>query len=236
MITISRESAVKPGELRPMIKCLPLPAFETGDLNSVYEMFRLVPRQALGQTWLKKEEPDFAPGFIRTAWRGNSLLVFAELVDLDIFNDATGLNQRAWELGDTFEIFLRPTDDDPAYFEFQVTPNNQRLQLWFPNAGALDSLRKTGSIDGALVQGEAFYSRTWVQPDGKYWCVYAQLGAAELGGRAGSLQGRQWQFSFSRYDYTRGRKEPVISSTSPHAEPDFHRHQEWGVLKFETHP
>jgi hypothetical protein len=30
----------------------------------------------------------------------------------------------------------------------------------------------------------------------------------------------------------RGGGEPVIASTSPHAEPDFHRQQEWGALNF----
>jgi hypothetical protein len=41
----------------------------------------------------------------------------------------------------------------------------------------------------------------------------------------------EWRFSFSRYDYTRGRVAPVISSTSPHAKADFHHQQEWGILR-----
>jgi hypothetical protein len=42
----------------------------------------------------------------------------------------------------------------------------------------------------------------------------------------------KWRFSFSRYDYIRGRREPMISSTSPHARPGFHRREEWGTLIF----
>jgi hypothetical protein len=53
--------------------------------------------------------------------------------------------------------------------------------------------------------------------------------------RPGPLASAEWLFSFSRYDYTRGRGEPVISSTSPHAAPAFHRQQEWGRLRF-RHP
>jgi hypothetical protein len=37
---------------------------------------------------------------------------------------------------------------------------------------------------------------------------------------------------FSRYDYTRGMGEPVLSSTSPHRRLDFHRQHEWGTLDF----
>jgi hypothetical protein len=50
--------------------------------------------------------------------------------------------------------------------------------------------------------------------------------------RARSLEGTDWLFSFSRYDCTRGLAVPVISSTSPHAAPSFHRQQEWGTLRF----
>jgi hypothetical protein len=39
-------------------------------------------------------------------------------------------------------------------------------------------------------------------------------------------------FSFSRSDYTRGRKKPVLSSTSPHKVLNFHRQEEWGEMRF----
>jgi hypothetical protein len=44
--------------------------------------------------------------------------------------------------------------------------------------------------------------------------------------------GARWLFSFSRYDYTRGVAEPMLSSTSPHRRLDFHRQHEWGTLDF----
>jgi hypothetical protein len=228
-----QESSTKLTELQQTIKCLPLPAFNAGDLESVCEVFQPATRHALGQAWLEKEEHDFAPAFVRTGWRGNSLLVFAELIDFDIFNAATALNQRAWELGDAFEMFLQPADQ-PAYFEFQVTPNNQRVQLRFTDSSVVENVRRNKLMESVLITGEAFCSRTWIQPDVKCWYVYAEIRAKELFRQAGSLQGRQWRFSFSRYDYTRGRNQPVISSTSQHTEPDFHRQQEWGVMSFES--
>ena len=42
-----------------------------------------------------------------------------------------------------------------------------------------------------------------------------------------------WRFSFSRYDHTRGANNPVLSSSSPHQELDFHRQEDWGRLVFE---
>jgi hypothetical protein len=217
----------------PSLACLPLAAFDSGDLDCVRKMFQTIVRHPLKQAWLEKEEADFAPGFVRIGWRENSLLVFAELIDVDIFNAATSLNQRAWEMGDTFEIFLQPVDY-PMYFEFQVTPNNHRVQLQFANIGDVENIRKSGSVEPALMYNEAFRSRTWINHNVKCWYVYAEIEAEKLGDQAGPLQGRQWRFSFGRYDYTRNRSEPIISSTSLHAEPDFHRQQEWGVIDFES--
>jgi hypothetical protein len=159
------------------------------------------------------------------------LLVFAELEDQDIFTRVTGLNQRFWELGDTFEIFLRPVGQQ-VYVEFHVSPNNQRLQLRFTDAGMVERLRKAGSFEDALTWGEAFYSRTWLQPDEHRWFVFAEVPAKSVSEKTRRLQGARWRFSFSRYDFTRGRDKPVISSTSVHTKPDFHRQSEWGTMSF----
>jgi hypothetical protein len=42
--------------------------------------------------------------------------------------------------------------------------------------------------------------------------------------------GDKWLFSFSRYDYTRPEPKPIFSSTSPHAEVNYHRIEEWGTM------
>ncbi|HZQ46778.1 MAG TPA: hypothetical protein VFC07_07205, partial [Verrucomicrobiae bacterium] len=95
-------------------------------------------------------------------------------------------------------------------------------------------LRKTGSIEKVLVPGEAFHSRTWVQPEAGKWFAYAKIPASSVCLQPRPLKGSQWHFSFSRYDYTRGRKAPVISSTSPHPVANFHHQDEWGLLTFEA--
>jgi hypothetical protein len=96
----------------------------------------------------------------------------------------------------------------------------------------LDRARATGDFREALIPGEAFRSKVWLEPD--RWVVLAEIPSALVCGAPVPLAGRQWRFSFSRYDYTRGRAEPVISSTSPHPQADFHRQQDWGFLWFET--
>ena len=194
-------------------------------MDAVRQAFAEATPCSMGQAWLTEPEANFAPAIVWTGWRGESVLVFAELSDRDIYNTATELNQPAFLMGDVLEIFLR-AEGCESYIEFHVTPDNQRFQLRIPAANRQQ--------DGQFIPGPAFTSRTWVdQPAGR-WFVYAEIPATSVCERAPrSLSGQDWLFSFSRYDYTRPDPTPVISSTSPHRVPSFHRQAEWGTLRFQ---
>lgn len=164
-------------------------------------------------------------------WRDNSLLIFAELMDIDIFNSAIRPNQRLWELGDVFEVFLRPVNIE-SYAEFQIAPDNQRLQLRFPNDRVVERLRNTNRFEDAMVADQMFHSMTWTEAHLCRWYVHVEIQASAVYGHDECMENAQWRFSFGRHDYTRGSDEPVVSSTSPHARPDFHRQSEWGTVTF----
>ena len=215
----------------PRLKCCELPAFDTDNLAAVRAVFASADGCELRQAWRPKPEPDFAAAVVRTGWRGTSLLVFAELTDTDIFSRATGHNQRMWELGDVLEIFLSP-ENSASYVEFHVTPNNYRLQLRFPDTATLRQAQAENRFEQLLLPDGVFQSRTWVQPENKKWFILAEIPASAVGGAEASLPGTRWKFSFSRFDCTRGRPEPVCSSTSPHSNPDYHRREDWGTLFF----
>ena len=217
-----------------VLVCKRVSPFETSNLECVRGAFRDVMPCPLRQCWQPEASPAFAPASVYTAWVGRALFVYAELVDADIHTQATGLNQRLWELGDAFEMFLGVQGEE-SYIEFQVAPNNQRLQLRYANRAAVEQARATGDMAHALIPGEAFHSRVWVQDDCSRWHVLATIPASAVCSANVPLVGSRWRFSFSRYDYTRGGGDPVISSTSPHAQADFHRQQEWGALHFRDH-
>jgi hypothetical protein len=221
--------------LTPEIWCEPLPSFDPSNLASVRHAFQSATPCFFRQAWLDKEETGFSPGVVRTAGQGNLLLVFAELTDVDIFSWATKLNQRAWELGDVLEIFLRPAETE-SYFEFHVTPNNQRLQLAYPDVYGVAKARSTGRLDEFLIPGDVLQSRTWIEKPLSKWYVYAEIPVSTVTGSCYVRDQMQWRFSFGRYDYTRGTHHPVISSTSPLTQPDFHRQHEWGVMNFKNPP
>ena len=207
-----------------------LRGFNADDLAAVRLAFEPATPVSSQQGWLAKPEPDFAPMTVRCGWRPDELLVFAELTDADIFTRATAHNQRLWELGDAFEIFLRLAGRE-SYVELQVAPNNRRLQLRYPNPAAVDRARALGAVKDFILPPNTFRSRTWLRVKEAEWFVLAQIPASAVGRKSPLRPRLECRFSFSRYDYTRGRKAPVISSTSPHQQVDFHRQQEWGVLR-----
>ena len=215
----------------PQLKCRELPAFDADKLEAVRAAFAVSEGCGLRQAWRTEPESEFAPATVRVGWRGDSLLVFAELADADIFSRATAPNQRIWELGDVLEIFLSP-ENSASYAEFHITPNNYRLQLRFPDTATARRAQAENRFDHLLLPDGVFSSRTWVQPEKQTWLVLATIPVrvVDVGDRAEG--GMKWKFSFSRYDCTRGRPEPIHSSTSPHARPDFHRREDWGTLIF----
>lgn len=215
----------------PDIACPELPAFDPASLDAATRAFQHAPEVPLRQCWRPQPQPDFLPAAVRTGWRDSTLFVFAKLTDAAIVTFATRSNERLWELGNVFEIFLRPAQQ-AAYSEFQIAPNNLQLQLRYAHAAALEKARKTGSIADALVHKISFQSRTWPQPELNCWHALAEIPAASVCDAAAPLAGGTWHFSFCRYDYARGVGDPVISSSSALSQPDFHRLAEWGALHF----
>ena len=215
----------------PELTSRPLPNFDAADWSAVENAFATADSCEFQQAWRESPEPGFQPARVRVGHRDNALWVYAELSDLDIFNAAAHLNDATYAKGDIFEIFVRPLEQED-YFEFHVTPENQNLQLHWPDDQAVWSCEDTQeSLSPYFVPGVLLRSRTQVLREENLWRVLASVPFSVA--RAGSTQaGDVWSFSFSRYDCTRGQDEPVFSASSPHAQPRFHRQQEWGRLIF----
>ena len=202
-----------------MTACGHLPEFDSSHLESVMKAFSNATAIALGQSWVTEPEPDFLPAEVRVGRSASQVLVLATIPDWDIFTLATEPNQKTWELGDVFEIFLKP-ENETNYREFHVTPANIRTQLGFSTEGAAPEFLPDG----------IFESRVWIESS--RWIVLASIPCAAVTNRTKMDSGERWRFSFCRYDAFQDGRKPVLSSTSPHPVPKFHRPVEWGVMVF----
>lgn len=168
---------------------------------------------------------------VKAGWTPEALIVHAELEDSDIFNPELRFNAPSFMKGDVFEMFLRPSDQQ-AYFEFHVTPENQRFQLRIPSAQEFSTPRSEPGIPPDWFVERMIESRVRVDAAAGRWEVVAVIPFDLVCETSRPGPGTRWLFSFSRYDYTRGRAQPVLSSTSQHAILNYHRQEDWGELLF----
>jgi len=173
----------------------------------------------LSQTWLAAPEPDFLPTSIRIGWTAESIQITAEITDKELLYKATADNQRLWELGDVFEVFIMPKGKSD-YWELHVDPGNHRLHARFPG--------KPGSLlEDKLISPVGFHSETKVTETG--WTVTIQIPSTMLG-LASFEAGQGFRISCCRYD-AGTKRSPVLSSSSPHQIPKFHQPQDWTEIQ-----
>lgn len=213
---------IEPSLIR-VVDCPEVRIVTPPDWDGVERVFMNSKPVEFHQFWNEQQDQKFCGGEVRAGRCANGLWVYAALNDRDIFNDTSDRNSFFYQSGDVFEVFVKPELQD-AYFEFHVGPANQQLQMRIPSASDFsnESTRDFASwkIDAPLLQ-----SWTHVEPWMQRWRVLVFLPIAEIVEHPGQPQ--HWRISFSRYDYTRGDLRPVLSSTSPHKMPAFHRQAEW---------
>jgi hypothetical protein len=215
----------------PRLKVPRLTGFTLSDAMAAYRQLEGAETVELRQGWYRETEPFFRPGRVRTGWTRTTLIVAAELDDADIFNPVAAFNDPAFMKGDVFEIFLRPENQE-AYYEFHVSPQNQQFQLRIPSGVAFQLARAGGSMEHWKIRQRCIESRATIRAAEQKWWVAAVIPFSLVAERGPVTAGSSWRFSFCRYDYTRGSPWPILSSTSPHRQADFHRQAEWGTLLF----
>lgn len=168
----------------------------------------------------------FRSGRARATWNARALTFTMLFRGRPAGNRARRLNERTWELGDVGEVFLQLSGAG-GYWEFHVTPENQRLQLHWPAGGLAVFRAGRAAFEEFTLGPEAGLSSTaTVWPD--RWRATLTIPASVLG-LAGFSSGQSLRAAVCRYDCA-GSAEPVCSSTAPLLEPSFHRPAEWSVL------
>ncbi len=213
------------------MNCPILSHFDIGDRDEIRAAFAHARTLPMLQTWRVAPEDRFLPANVRIGWRDDRFLVLGELTDTQLYTSATEDNQILCDFGDVFEIFLRDSEIE-TYAEFHVAPNGKRLQLLWPDAGAIRRVRnKQVAFDDLKVHEPIFDFSQW--SEGEKWYICASVPTCVFLPRGTSLEGRTWRASFSRYDYSSAEEQPVLSSTSPHTgNVSFHSQQDWAALSF----
>ncbi len=169
----------------------------------------------------------------RLLWDREYFYFFAEMEDHDLFADITEHDGALWN-NDVFELFFKPQDDKPGYYEFEVNAAGAVLDMFLPKrdgGGYNEYARK----DKFHIDAKVKLRGTLNKHDGKDqgWSVEGRIPWRDFrhtGGRPNI--GEAWKFALCRYDYTKGQPEPELSTCAPLKKMSFHAYEDYATLKF----
>jgi hypothetical protein len=171
--------------------------------------------------------------FAYLVWDDDALYYAASMVDAELRAFGTQRNDTLWE-GDVFELFFKPSALKPEYFEFQANPRMLVFEMAFPRRGGAPLAFKTAPPLGS--KAAVHLEGTLDQPGDRDrgWSVEGRIpwSAFAIAGGKPKIDD-EWFFALCRYDYGPEGTRPVLMSSAPLSQPSFHRHEDYGKLRFE---
>jgi putative heme-binding domain-containing protein len=169
----------------------------------------------------------------RLLWDRKHLYFFADLEDKDLFADIDQRDGKTWH-NDVLELFFKPGDSEPGYYEFHVSAAGTHLDIFIPQRqGDLFERFKSAQpfhFESKVIRRGTLNVRT-DQDQG--WSVEGKIPWTDFvrtGGRP--AVGEVWRFAICRYDYNLAHDTPELSTCAPLQRLDFHRHEDYATLRF----
>jgi glucose/arabinose dehydrogenase/mono/diheme cytochrome c family protein len=169
-------------------------------------------------------------------WDREHLYFFADMDDTDLYADVKEHDGMTWD-NDVFELFFKPADDKPGYYEFQVNAAGTVMDMFLPRRGAGGYKRfiKDGAFHIDVKVNLRGTLNKWTDRD-EGWSVEGKIPWTDFlrtGGRP--AVGEQWKFALCRYDYSVDFEGPELSTNAPlkgKGFPDFHHFEDYATLRF----
>ncbi|QDU28768.1 Soluble aldose sugar dehydrogenase YliI precursor [Anatilimnocola aggregata] len=169
----------------------------------------------------------------RLLWDRDYLYFLAEMEDHDLYADVKDKDGMLWN-NDVFELFFKPAEDKPGYYEFQVNAAGATLDMFLPRrgTGGYARYKDDGKFDfPAKVKLKGSLNR-WTDKD-EGWSVEGRLAWGDFLRTGGRPEVNEiWKFALCRYDYTVEFEGPELSTIAPLKQANFHAHENYASLKF----
>jgi glucose/arabinose dehydrogenase len=184
--------------------------------------------------WLgDKARPAKTKTKAKLLWDRENLYFFADMEDADLFANIMEHNGTLWH-NDVFELFFKPAEDKPGYYEFQVNAAGAVLDCFFPrrNAGGFDRFKNETQFHVEAKVNLRGTLNKWTDRD-EGWSVEGKIPWTDFmktGGRP--ERGEKWKFALCRYDYSVDFEGPELSTCAPLSKMNFHYFEDYATLKF----
>ncbi len=189
--------------------------------------------------WLKeKARASKTATKAKLLWDREYLYFFADMEDADLFADIKEHDGQLWD-NDVFELFFKPAEDKPGYYEFQVNAAGAVLDMFVPKRDF--KLFKKYLVDGDFHVASQVILHGTLGDDkdkDKGWSVEGKIPWTDFmrtGGRPAPNE--TWKFALCRYDYPNGGgRKFELSTCAPLKAADFHATEDYAALKFVQQP
>ncbi|WP_425613802.1 PQQ-dependent sugar dehydrogenase [Anatilimnocola sp. NA78] len=166
-------------------------------------------------------------------WDRDYFYFYAEMEDHDLYADVKEKDGLLWN-NDVFELFFKPAEDKPGYYEFQVNAAGATLDMFLPRrgAGGYARYKDDGKFDfPAKVKLKGSLNRWTDQDEG--WAVEGRLAWGDFLRTGGRPEPNEtWKFALCRYDYSVDFEGPELSTVAPLKQANFHSYEDYATLKF----
>ncbi len=169
----------------------------------------------------------------RLLWDREYLYFLAEMQDTDLYADIKEHNGPIWT-DDVFELFFRPDDQKPGYYEFEMNPANATMELFLPrrDTGGYPRYKNTTHIKMETAVTLRGTLNHWQDTD-EGWTVEGKIPWRDLamtGGRPNV--GESWRFALCRGDTSVDHEGPELTTCAPLTQLNFHRYEDYATIKF----
>jgi hypothetical protein len=189
------------------------------------------PIERFAAFWTKTQSP--RPGTVAyLVWDDTALYYAASMRDTELRAHGDRRNDTLWD-GDVFELFFKPSDKKPEYYEFQGNPRELVFEAAFPKRGDHGDLTKLPPLGSKVVVAlKGTLDHPGDQDEG--WTVEGRIPWSAFAMTGGKPKpDDEWLFALCRYDYGPKGSEPTLMSSAPLTKSSFHRYEDYGKLRFE---
>ena len=170
---------------------------------------------------------------VRLCYDDKHLYALFECRDEDLFVLYDKRDDNIWE-SDAIELFFKPIETNPIYYEFEVAPNNALFDARMVNTGSGGFKRwKAWDCDMRTAVAVRGTINDWHDRDHGYTVEVAiplEAFSETIGDRP--LDGQTWKFTAVRVDLSVTLDEAQISTTANVADGDIHHKDGYFTLTF----
>lgn len=180
-------------------------------------------------------EKPFYPTTGRILWDKNNIYIGMEAEDADIWSTIEKHGGALWT-EDVLEIFFKPRKDRHHLYEFEISPKNFILEIFYPSRG-LESLWKSlPPYKSGLTSATKIYGtlNNWKDKDHK-WTAEVAIPFSAFNETLKTIPDAndEWHFTLCRYDYSAYLEDVELSSSAMLSTDAFSHYEDYDVLHFQ---